>query len=195
MFHEIIVKEKEIKLQELKKEINSVVDEQKNIKQKLIYYNNKKKNSTNSDKIIKIDKKINSYNQKKEELDNQRKKLSTEIKEISKIVKKFIGIKRHVIGTTPSDKVANIKEYNITPTDKFADIMNISRGIILPRPIIVKIAWDYIKKNNLWDADNKRVIINDVLQDLFNIDENEIITFFNIHKLVTEHCIINNNKN
>jgi upstream activation factor subunit UAF30 len=55
----------------------------------------------------------------------------------------------------------------------------------LPRPEVVKKLWDYIKKHNLQDPNNKREIRSDAkLKPIFGKDK---VTMFEMNKYVAQH--------
>jgi chromatin remodeling complex protein RSC6 len=70
----------------------------------------------------------------------------------------------------------------LTPTGPLAEVVG-SKG--LPRTEIVKKVWDYIKKNNLQDQKNKRMINADAkLKPLFGKNQ---ISMFELAKIVNDH--------
>ena len=55
----------------------------------------------------------------------------------------------------------------------------------LPRPEVVKKTWDYIKKNNLQNPQNKREIVaDDKLRAVFGKDK---VTMFEMNKHLAQH--------
>lgn len=70
----------------------------------------------------------------------------------------------------------------LTPSDTLAAVVGSKP---LPRTEIVKKVWDYIKANNLQDANNKRMInADDKLKPLFGKDQ---ISMFELAKVVNQH--------
>lgn len=62
---------------------------------------------------------------------------------------------------------------------------SISKGEELPRTLITRYLYGYIKKNNLKDDSDKRIIKPDKqLRDLFNLDETATINFNNFQSLL-----------
>lgn len=79
------------------------------------------------------------------------------------------------------------------PNPAFMKPMNISPALAevigkgpMPRTEVVKAIWEYIKKNNLQDATNKRIINADAkLKEVFGGKEK--VTMFEMTKLVSSH--------
>jgi len=70
----------------------------------------------------------------------------------------------------------------LTPTDKLANVVG---NKPMPRTEIVKKVWDYIKKNNLQDSKNKRMInADDKLKALFGKAQ---ISMFELAKIVNDN--------
>lgn len=70
----------------------------------------------------------------------------------------------------------------LTPDSALADVVG-SKPV--PRTEIVKKMWDYIRKNNLQDSKNKRMINADAkLKPLFGKDQ---ISMFDLAKIVNSH--------
>ena len=58
----------------------------------------------------------------------------------------------------------------------------------IPRSQITKKIWDYIKKNNLQDAKNRRNInADELLKPIFN--NKKTVTMFEMTKLVNDHIV------
>jgi upstream activation factor subunit UAF30 len=71
----------------------------------------------------------------------------------------------------------------MTPSDELAAVVGAQPQ---PRSEITKRVWDYIKKNNLQDAQNKRQInADDKLRPVFGGKKN--VTMFEMTKLVNNH--------
>lgn len=70
----------------------------------------------------------------------------------------------------------------LTPSPALAEIVG---STPLPRTEVVKKLWEYIKKNNLQNPQNKRnIIADDKLRPVFGKDE---VTMFEMTKLVSNH--------
>ena len=70
----------------------------------------------------------------------------------------------------------------LTPSTELAEVIG---SKALPRTEIVKKIWDYIKKNNLQDKKNKRMINADAkLKVVFGKDQ---ISMFDLAKIVSKH--------
>lgn len=70
----------------------------------------------------------------------------------------------------------------LTPSTQLAEVIG-NKG--MPRTEIVKKIWDYIKKNNLQDKKNRRMINADAkLKPIFGKDQ---ISMFELAKVVNKH--------
>lgn len=70
----------------------------------------------------------------------------------------------------------------LTPSDKLAEVIGNKPA---PRTEIVKKMWDYIKKNNLQDKKNKRMINADAkLRPIFGRDQ---VSMFDLAKIVNDN--------
>lgn len=70
----------------------------------------------------------------------------------------------------------------LTPSPTLAQIIGATP---LPRTEVTKKVWEYIKKNNLQDATNKRNINADAkLKDIFKKPQ---VSMFEMTKLISEH--------
>ena len=70
----------------------------------------------------------------------------------------------------------------LTPSDKLAAVIGNKPA---PRTEIVKKMWDYIKKNNLQDKKNKRMINADAkLKTIFGKDQ---VSMFDLAKIVNDN--------
>lgn len=170
LFINEVTKQNKDKLNERKSVLRSLHDDKKEIDKKIRLYTREKENPDSTMKEMTIDKKIAKYNKMKEENDNQRNVLSNEISELKKKIPK-------------STKPSNVNCPRIFP-DKFKDVVGVSRDRVLTSPQAVKFMWDYVKEHNLYNKDTKQVEVNDVLKDLFDIEDGEIINFYNMHKFV-----------
>jgi chromatin remodeling complex protein RSC6 len=163
------------RLNELKSELRSLHEEKNRIAKKIIFYTKEKKIPDSTMEATTIDNKITIYNKMKEENDNQRNVLQDQIMKLKEKIPK-------------STKPCTINCPR-TISDKLADVIDVPRGIILTGPQAVKKMWEYIKEHNLYNKDTKQVEVNDVIKDLFNIEDGEIVNFFNMHMFVLKHCI------
>ncbi|MFA5597881.1 MAG: SWIB/MDM2 domain-containing protein [Pusillimonas sp.] len=70
----------------------------------------------------------------------------------------------------------------LTPSDTLAAVVGATP---LPRTEVTKKLWDYIKKNNLQDPENRRNInADDKLRPIFGKDQ---VSMFEMTKLVSAH--------
>jgi chromatin remodeling complex protein RSC6 len=70
----------------------------------------------------------------------------------------------------------------VTPSPELAAIVGTAD---LPRSEIVSKMWDYIKKNNLQNPENKREILADAkLKPIFGADK---VTMFEMNKHISKH--------
>ncbi|WP_315814759.1 SWIB/MDM2 domain-containing protein [Paraflavitalea speifideaquila] len=70
----------------------------------------------------------------------------------------------------------------LTPSTTLAEVIGAKA---IPRTEIVKKIWDYIKKNNLQDKKNRRMINADAkLKPIFGKDQ---ISMFELAKIVNKH--------
>ena len=70
----------------------------------------------------------------------------------------------------------------LTPSDTLAAVVGATP---LPRTEVTKKLWDYIKKNNLQDPENRRNInADDKLRPIFGKDQ---VSMFDMTKLVSAH--------
>ena len=70
----------------------------------------------------------------------------------------------------------------LTPSDKLAAVIGEKPA---PRTEIVKKMWDYIKKNNLQDSKNRRMINADAkLKPIFGKDQ---VSMFDLAKIVNDN--------
>jgi chromatin remodeling complex protein RSC6 len=70
----------------------------------------------------------------------------------------------------------------LTPSDKLAEVIGNKPA---PRTEIVKKMWDYIKKNNLQDSKNRRMINADAkLKAIFGKDQ---VSMFDLAKIVNDN--------
>jgi chromatin remodeling complex protein RSC6 len=81
-----------------------------------------------------------------------------------------------------ADKKPNALQTPLTPSPQLAEIVGSAK---LPRGQVVSKVWDYIKKHNLQDAKDKRVIVADAkLKPIFGADR---VTMFEMNKHLAKH--------
>jgi len=79
--------------------------------------------------------------------------------------------------------MANALNQKLRPSPELAKILGGSQAVT--RAEAVKKLWDYVKKNNLQNPENKREILaNDDLKPLFGKDK---ITMFEVGKIVNSN--------
>ena len=67
-----------------------------------------------------------------------------------------------------------------------ADLAEVVGAGPMPRSEVVKKLWDYIKKNNLQDPQNKRnILADDKLKKVFG--GKDVVSMFEMTKLVSKH--------
>ena len=76
----------------------------------------------------------------------------------------------------------NALQKPLTPSKELAAVVGAGP---LPRGEVVSKVWDYIKKNNLQNAENKREIVaDDKLKKVFGKDK---VTMFEMNKHISKH--------
>jgi upstream activation factor subunit UAF30 len=117
------------------------------------------------------------------------KKAATKKAAVKKAVAKKPAVKK-AVAKKPAAKKAKAKR---APNPAFMKAMNVSPALArivgskpLPRTEVVKKLWDYIKKNKLQDAANRRNINADEnLKEVFG--GKGTVTMFEMTKLVNKH--------
>ncbi len=124
-----------------------------------------------------------------------KKKKATKV--VKKVVKKAKSVKKKIakkaVGKAKSVKKKIIKKVKRKPSAAFMKPMEISDALSkvigskpLPRTEVVKKLWQYIKKNKLQDAVNKRLINADAnLKAVFGGKKK--VSMFEMTKLVSKH--------
>lgn len=75
-------------------------------------------------------------------------------------------------------------------SNEMTDFLEVPRGTMLGRNEVTSRINQYIVKNDLRDAEDRRVILpNPELRKLLNVDESENITYFNLQKFMKGHFI------
>jgi chromatin remodeling complex protein RSC6 len=102
-------------------------------------------------------------------------------KQTSKKVKKSAGgegTKRSPSGFAKPTKLS----------DELCDFLGVTKGSSMARTIVTKHINEYIKKNNLQDAADKRHIIPDAkLKNILSIKEGDKLTYFNLQTYIKQH--------
>ena len=77
-------------------------------------------------------------------------------------------------------------------TKELCEFMNKKEGSEIARTEVTSTLSSYIKKNNLQNKNNKKIILpDDKLKDLLKINDSEELTYFNIQKYMNKHFISN----
>jgi chromatin remodeling complex protein RSC6 len=113
-------------------------------------------------------------------------------KAVKKAVKKAAPKKKVAVKKVAKKKAATKKKSARKPNAAFMAPLTASPALVevigskpLPRTEIVKKIWEYIKKNNLQDKKNRRMINADSkLKPLFGKDQ---ISMFELAKVVNKH--------
>ncbi len=101
-------------------------------------------------------------------------------KAVSKAATKAVPAKETATAEAP--KKANALSKPVTPSADLADIVGKEP---MPRTQVVSKIWDYIRKHDLQDPKDKRVIVgDDKLKKIFGKDS---ATMFELNKLITPH--------
>lgn len=73
-------------------------------------------------------------------------------------------------------------------SDQLCEFMNIAKGTSMARTEVTRMINEYIKKNNLQDAGDKRHIIPDAkLKQILNLGADDKLTYFNLQKFMKHH--------
>lgn len=82
----------------------------------------------------------------------------------------------------PAGKKPNALQQPLTPSKELAEVVG---SAPLARADVVSKIWDYIKKNNLQNPENKREILgDDKLKKVFGKDK---VTMFEMNKYISQH--------
>lgn len=128
---------------------------------------------------------ITSMNKELKELVNVGKSLEKDFGNIVKIMtkknkNKSSGERRHPSGFA----VASVL------SDEMYTFLNIRQGEKVPRKDVTRLMNDYITKNELRNPDDKRIILpNDALKKIFNSNDNDTVTYFNLQSYIKHHFI------
>lgn len=128
---------------------------------------------------------ITSMNKELKELVNVGKSLEKDFGNIVKIMtkknkNKTTGERRHPSGFA----VASVL------SDEMYTFLNIRQGEKVPRKDVTRLMNDYITKNELRNPDDKRIILpNDALKKIFNSNDTDTVTYFNLQSYIKHHFI------
>ena len=71
---------------------------------------------------------------------------------------------------------------------KLANFMGVEPGVMCARTEVTQFLINYIKENNLQNEKDRRIIEpNEILQNLLQVPEGEVLTFFTIQRYMNEH--------
>ena len=128
---------------------------------------------------------ITSMNKELKELVNVGKSLEKDFGNIVKIMtkknkNKTTGERRHPSGFA----VASVL------SDEMYTFLNIRQGEKVSRKDVTRLMNDYITKNELRNPDDKRIILpNDALKKIFNSNDTDTVTYFNLQSYIKHHFI------
>lgn len=128
---------------------------------------------------------ITTMNKELKELVNVGKSLEKDFNNIVKIMtkknkNKSNGERRHPSGFA----VASVL------SEEMYEFLNIKKGEKVPRKDVTRMMNDYITKNELRNPDDKRIIVpNEALRKIFNSNETDTITYFNLQSYIKHHFI------
>lgn len=130
-----------------------------------------------------ITQKLTTFKSNIGDLQQELKMLEKNIKKDVKETKKTDTIKL----TKPLEKNIGFDNHEKI-TDELFNFMKLSTDVkTSTRNIVTKYITDYIQINKLQDmSDRKRINANKELIELFNLGENESLTFFNLHKNINK---------
>lgn len=128
---------------------------------------------------------ITSMNKELKELVNVGKSLEKDFGNIVKIMTKKNKNKTSSERRHPSGfAVASVL------SDEMYAFLNIRKGEKVPRKDVTRLMNDYITKNELRNPDDKRIILpNDALKKIFNSNDTDTITYFNLQSYIKHHFI------
>ena len=99
-----------------------------------------------------------------------------------KVLKKQTKNKNRCTGLTKPTKIS----------EELCTFLELTKNTLYPRTIITKELTKYIKKHNLQNIENKKIILpDDALKKIINIpdDFEQDITFFNLQRFIKHHYI------
>lgn len=128
---------------------------------------------------------------------------SAKLLDLSKMVKELVveskAIERDFnVVVKKMQKTSKKKRNSTRPLSGFAvptkltpelyDFLNIQHGTLIARKDVTKMMNEYIVQNNCRDTlDRRKIIPNDALRKLFNCEEDENITYFNLQTYMKKH--------
>lgn len=128
---------------------------------------------------------ITTMNKELKELVNVGKSLEKDFNNIVKIMTKKNKNKTNGERRNPSGfAVASVL------SDEMYEFLNITKGEKVPRKDVTRMMNDYITKNELRNPEDKRIILpNDVLKKIFNSNDTNTVTYFNLQSYIKHHFI------
>ena len=73
-------------------------------------------------------------------------------------------------------------------SDELCDFLDVEHGSSMARTMVTKHINEYIKKNNLQDATDKRQIIPDAkLKSILSVKDGDKLTYFNLQTFIKQH--------
>lgn len=126
-----------------------------------------------------------------QEIQGQISKLRTELKVVEKSVSKEMKQLDKVYSKKKKNKGTRAPSGFVKPTkisDELAKFLSKESGVMMARTDVTKEMTNYIRENKLQDKDNGRKIIPDEkLSKLLNIDNSVELTYFNLQKYMSPH--------
>ena len=126
-----------------------------------------------------------------QEIQGQLSKLRTELKVVEKSVSKEMKQLDKVYSKKKKNKGTRAPSGFVKPTkisDELAKFLSKESGVMMARTDVTKEMTSYIRENKLQDKDNGRKIIPDEkLSKLLNIDSSVELTYFNLQKYMSPH--------
>ena len=126
-----------------------------------------------------------------QEIQGQLSKLRTELKVVEKSVSKEMKQLDKVYSKKKKNKGTRAPSGFVKPTkisDELAKFLSKESGVMMARTDVTKEMTSYIRENKLQDKDNGRKIIPDEkLSKLLNIDSSIELTYFNLQKYMSPH--------
>ena len=116
---------------------------------------------------------------------NTIKFLKTNIKELNKLYKQEVRkLGKYKKKTKRGNNKSGINKPNPVP-QKIKDLLNLEDDVLMSRIEITKGIYGYIKENDLQHPDDRRTVIpNDELKQLFSLEDDEEISFYNIQTYI-----------
>jgi chromatin remodeling complex protein RSC6 len=106
----------------------------------------------------------------------EQRQLDKKLKELLTIHKKDI---RHLKGSSNSGKHSGFNKPEMVP-EALADLLEIEEEF-LPRSQVTKLLYQYFKENDMYNKDNKRIIIpNRTIRKIFGMTRDDELNFYNL---------------